>query len=158
MTTQNRLPLRQIETEVEEALRCYPGIARARVLRDADGKLVARVLPWGTHSVTADTGVLAELAVMNMAETRFLHDEIFVDEVYLRGGIVLREDAVVFDVGPNIGIMSCRHDYINWDNEVDLIKRYVANERRNGPPGREEHLAEVEGLAAKDFEFVETQC
>jgi FkbM family methyltransferase len=212
--------LRQIETEIEEALRCYPGIARARVLRDADGRLVAQVLPWGTHSVTADTGVLAELAVMNMAETRFLHDEIFVDEVYLRGGIVLREDAVVFDVGANIGmfslfvgarcpsaqvyafepvpevyarlvrnvderglvvhpfnyglsdreqdvsfyyypdisIMSCRHDYTNWDNEIDLINLYVANERRNGPPGREEHLAHVEGLAAKDFEFTECQC
>jgi FkbM family methyltransferase len=220
MTTQDRLPLRQIETEIEEALRCYPGIARARVLRDADGRLVARVLPWGTHSVTADTGVLAELAVMNIAETRFLHDEIFVEEVYLRGGIVLREDAVVFDVGanigmfslfvgarcpsaqvyafepvpevfakllrnvderglvvrpfnyglsdrdqnvtfyyyPNISIMSCRHDYINWDNEVDLIKLYVANARKNGPPGREEHLAEVGSLADKDFEFIECQC
>lgn len=214
------LPLRQVEAEIEGTLRRYPGIARARVLRDADGRLVAQVLPWGTHSVTADTGVLAELAVMNMAELRFLHDEIFVGEVYLRGGIVLREDAVVFDVGanigmfslfigahcpsaqvyafepvpevfaklqqnidergltvrsfnyglsdrdqeisfyyyPNISIMSCRHDYINWENEVELIKRYVANERKNGPPGRAEHLAEVEGLAAKDFEFIECRC
>jgi FkbM family methyltransferase len=220
MTIQNELPLHRTETDIEEALRCYPGIARARVRRDADGRLVARVLPWGTLSVTADSGVLAELAVMNMAETRFLHDEIFVDEVYLRGGIVLRENAVVFDVGanigmfslfvgarcpsarvyafepvpevfatlqrnvdargldvrpfncglsdrdqdvtfyyyPNISIMSTRHDYINWDNEVDLIKRYVDNERRNGPPGRAEHLAEVESLANKDFEFVETRC
>jgi FkbM family methyltransferase len=223
MTTQEnpvRLPLPQVGPEIEETLRRYPGIARARVLRDADGRLVAQVLPWGTHSVTADTGMLAELACMNMAETRFLHDEIFVGEVYLRGGIVLREDAVVFDVGanigmfslfigarcpsaqvyafepvpevfaklqqniderglrvrpfdyglsdrdqnvsfyyyPNISIMSTRHDYINWDNEVDLIKRYVANERRNGPPGRAEHLAEVEELANKDFEFVECQC
>lgn len=220
MTTQDRLPLRQIETEIEEALRCYPGIARARVLRDADGRLVAQVLPWGTHAVTAGTGVLADLAVMNIAETRFLHDEIFVDEVYLRGGIVLKEDAVVFDVGanigmfslfvgarcpsaqvyafepvpevfarlkqnvedrglavqpfefglsdrdrevtfyyyPNISIMSCRQDYINWDNEVDLINLYVANERRNGPPDRAEHLAEVEGLAQKDFEFIECRC
>jgi FkbM family methyltransferase len=220
MTTQDRLSLGQIETEIEDALRCYPGIARARVRRDADGRLVARVLPWGTHSVTADAGVVAELAVMNLAETRFLHDEIFVEEVYLRGGIVLREDAVVFDVGanigmfslfvgarcpsaqvyafepvpevftklvrnvderglvvrpfnyglsdrdqdvtfyyyPNISIMSCRHDYINWDNEVDLIKLYVANARKNGPPGRAEHLAEVESLANRDFEFVECEC
>lgn len=220
MTTQSRPPLRQLETEIEEALRRYPGIARARVRRDAEGATVARVLPWGTHSVTADSGVVADLAVMNMAETRFLHDEIFVDEVYLRGGIVLREDAVVFDVGanigmfslfvtarcpsarvyafepvpevfaklgrnvddrgvdvrpfnvglsdrdqevsfyyyPNISIMSCRHDYINWENEIDLIKRYVANERRNGPPDRAEHLAEVEGLANRDFEFVERRC
>ncbi len=220
MTTRNELPLRRTDTEIEEELRRYPGIARARVSRAADGRLVARVLPWGTHSVTADPGVLAELAVMNLAETRFLHDEIFVDEVYLRGGIVLRDQAVVFDVGANIGmfslfvgarcpsatvyafepvpevfaklvrnveerglavrpfdyglsdrdqhvsfyyypdisIMSCRHDYTNWDNEVDLIRRYVANERRNGPPGRAEHLAQVEGLAAKDFEFTERRC
>ncbi|MEU5880004.1 FkbM family methyltransferase [Spirillospora sp. NPDC047279] len=209
-----------VATEIESTLRRYPGIARARVLRDADDRLVAEVLPWGTLSVTADSGVLAELASMNLTETRFLHDEIFVDEAYLRGGIVLRENAVVFDVGANIGmfslfvearcpsakvfafepvpevfaalqknigerglatrafnfglsdreqevsfyyypdvsIMSCRHDYTNWDNEVELIKLYVANERRNGPPGRAEHLAEVEGLAARDFEFVERPC
>jgi FkbM family methyltransferase len=215
-----RLPLRQIEAEIEGTLRRYPGIARARVLREADGRLVAQVLPWGTYSVTADTGILTELAGMNMPEMRFLHDEIFIDEVYLRGGTVLRSDAVVFDVGanigmfslfigarcpsaqvyafepvpevfaklqqnisergltvrsfncglsdrdqevsfyyyPNISIMSCRHDYINWGNEVELIRRYVTNERKNGPPGREEHLAEVEGLAAKDFEFIECQC
>lgn len=210
----------RVEAEIEGTLRRYPGIARARVHRDADGRLVAQVLPWGTHSVTADAGILAEVAGMNIAELRFLHDEIFVGEVYLRGGIVLREGAVVFDVGANIGmfslfigarcpsakvyafepvpemfdklrqnvrergvtvrsfsyglsdrehevsfyyypsisIMSCRSDYINWDNETELIKRYVANERENGPPGREEHLAEVEALVTKDFEFVECKC
>jgi FkbM family methyltransferase len=210
----------QAAAEVARTLRRYPGIARARVLRDADGRIVAQVLPWGTHSVTADPGVLAELATMNLAELRFLHDEIFVGEVYLRGGIVLREGAVVFDVGANIGmfslfvgarcpsaqvyafepipevfaklqqniadrglavrsfnyglsdhdqeisfyyypdisIMSCRHDYINWENEVDLIKRYVANERKSGPPDRTEHLAHVESLADKDFEFIERKC
>ena len=210
---------RPAEAEIESVLRRYPGVARARVSRQA-GRLVAQVLPWGSHSVTADAGVLTELAGVNMAEMRFLHDEIFVDDVYLRGGIVLREDAVVFDVGANIGmfslfvgarcpsaevyafepvpevfaklrqnvderglavrsfdyglsdreqeisfyyypdisIMSCRHDYINWENEIDLIKRYVANERESGPAGREEHLAWVEALVAKDFEFVERRC
>jgi FkbM family methyltransferase len=214
------LPPRPVEAEIENTLRRYPGIARARVLRDADGHLAAHVLPWGTHSVTADPGILAELAGMNLAEVRFLHDEIFIGQVYLRGGITLREDAVVFDVGANIGlfslfigarcpsaqvyafepvpavfaklqqniderdltvrpfnyglsdrqqdvsfyyypdisIMSCRHDYINWENEVELIRRYVENERRSGPPDRAEHLAHVEGLAAKDFEFVECKC
>jgi FkbM family methyltransferase len=214
------LPPGQAAAEIERTLRRYPGIARARVLHDADSRLVAQVLPWDTHSVTSDTGVLAELATMNIAELRFLHDEIFVGEVYLRGGIVLREDAVVFDVGANIGmfslfvgarcpsaqvyafepipevfaklqqniadrglavrpfnyglsdhdqeisfyyypdisIMSCRHDYINWENEVDLIKLYVANGRKSGPPGRAEHLAHVESLANKDFEFIEHKC
>jgi FkbM family methyltransferase len=210
---------RQAETDIEGMLRRYPGIARARVTREA-GRLVAHVLPWGSHSVTADDGVLAEVAGVNMTEMRFLHDEIFVDDVYLRGGIVLREGAVVFDVGANIGmfslfvearcpgaeiyafepvpdvfaklqrnvserglavrsfefglsdreqeisfyfypdisIMSTRHDYINWDNEVDLIKQYVANQRESGPAGREDHLAEVEALVDKDFEFVERRC
>jgi FkbM family methyltransferase len=214
------LPTREAESEIEGMLRRYPGIARARVVREADGRLVAHVLPWGRYSVTADDGVMAEVAGMNVAEMRFLHDEIFVGEVYLRDGIVLREGAVVFDVGanvgmfslfigarcpsaevyafepvpevfdrlqlnagerslnvrpfnfglsdreqevsfyyyPNISIMSCRHDYINWENEVELIKRYVANEREHGPAGREEHLAHVEGLAHKDFEFVECRC
>src|SRR2546429_4364399 len=96
----------EAEAEIEGMLRRYPGIARARVLRGADGRLVAQVLPWGRHSVTADSGVLAEVAGVNMAEMRFLHDEIFVGEVYLRGGIVLREGAVVFDVGANIGMFS----------------------------------------------------
>lgn len=223
MTTPDKLlgpPGRQIEAKIEETLRRYPNIARARVHRDTSGRLVAQVLPWGTYSVTADTGVLAELAAVNIAELRFLHDEIFVDEVYLRGGIALRSDAVVFDVGANIGmfslfigarcpsaqvyafepvpevfaklqqniaargltvrsfncglsdhdqdvsfyyypndsIMSCRRDYINWENEVELIKLYVANERQYGPPGRAEHLAQVEALAAKDFEFIECKC
>jgi hypothetical protein len=56
------LRARPMEAELEETLRRYPGVARARVLRDADGQLVAHVLPWGTHSVTADPGILAELA------------------------------------------------------------------------------------------------
>jgi len=214
------LPPGAVEAEIEGTLRRYPGVARARVLRDDDGRLVAHVLPWGTHSVTADPGILTELANMNLAEIRFLHDEIFVGQVYLRGGITLRENAVVFDVGanigmfslfigarcpsakvyafepvpevfarlqqniderelsvqpfnyglsnrdqdvtfyyyPNISIMSCRHDYINWENEVELIRRYVENERRSGPPDRAEHLAHVEGLADKDFEFNECKC
>jgi FkbM family methyltransferase len=211
---------RSADAEVEGVLRRYPGVARARVVRDPRGKVVAQVLPWGTYSVTADAGVMAEVAGVNLSEVRFLHDEIFVNEAYLRGGIVLREGAVVFDVGANIGmfslfvearcpsaqvyafepvpevfakleqnvserglaarpfnfglsdreqevsfyfypgvsIMSCRHDYTNWDNEVNLIKQYVANERTSGPAGREEHLAEVEELVARDFEFTERPC
>ena len=72
---------RPAEAEIESVLRRYPGVARARVSRQA-GRLVAQVLPWGSHSVTADAGVLTELAGVNMAEMRFLHDEIFVDDVY----------------------------------------------------------------------------
>ncbi|WP_243869551.1 FkbM family methyltransferase [Streptomyces liangshanensis] len=51
-------------------------------------------------------GPLCQLAQINPHETRFLHDEIFGAESYLQGGIILREDSVVFDVGANIGMFS----------------------------------------------------
>jgi len=42
----------------------------------------------------------------NRCETLFLYDEIFKDQCYLQHGIELAEDAVVFDVGANIGVFS----------------------------------------------------
>lgn len=43
---------------------------------------------------------------INRYETKFLYKEIFVDKVYLRNGIDLNPDAVIFDVGANIGLFS----------------------------------------------------
>lgn len=91
---------------VESTLLRYPGVARARVVRADDGGTVAQVLPWGHPSGAPDTGAHDELAEVNPTETKFLHDEIFLAESYLRGGVVLREDAIVFDVGANIGMFS----------------------------------------------------
>lgn len=54
--------------------------------------------------------------------------------------------------------MSCRSDYADLDNEVDLIKQYVANTRETGATGRDDHLAQVEALVAKDFELTERHC
>jgi amino acid adenylation domain-containing protein/FkbM family methyltransferase len=49
---------------------------------------------------------LQDIAGVNPHETRYLFDEIFVQRTYLRGGVILREDAVVVDVGANIGMFS----------------------------------------------------
>jgi amino acid adenylation domain-containing protein/FkbM family methyltransferase len=43
---------------------------------------------------------------LNLHETRYLHDEIVVQRVYLRHGITLPQRPVVFDVGANIGMFS----------------------------------------------------
>lgn len=43
---------------------------------------------------------------INRYETEFLYHEIFVARAYERGGITLSEDAIVFDVGANIGMYS----------------------------------------------------
>jgi FkbM family methyltransferase len=91
---------------VESTLLRYPGVARARVVQADDGGKVAQVLPWGHPKGAPDTGAPEELAEINKTETKFLHDEIFLAESYLQGGIVLRENAMVFDVGANIGMFS----------------------------------------------------
>ncbi|MER6786914.1 FkbM family methyltransferase [Streptomyces sp. NPDC000658] len=206
--------------DVRGLLLRYPGVARARVDRGADGRLRARVQGWDHPEDLSPAGPLSELTEINPHETRFLYDEIFAAESYLQGGITLREDAVVFDVGANIGmfslfvgarcpsatvfafepvpdvfealsrnverhgvrarllpfglsdreqeitfnfypgisIMSCRSDYADLDNEVDLIEQYVENARAAGASGREEHLARVQALVAEDFELSERRC
>ena len=47
-----------------------------------------------------------ELAHLNKAETEFVYKEIFVDRVYLRHGITIRDGDCVFDIGANIGMFS----------------------------------------------------
>jgi FkbM family methyltransferase len=46
------------------------------------------------------------IAEINPHETRFLYDEIFVQEVYARYGVTIAADDVLFDVGANIGMFS----------------------------------------------------
>jgi FkbM family methyltransferase len=207
-------------TSAECALLSYPGIARAAVAHQPDGTLVARVLPWGLPSSALEAGPLAELDLVAVDEAIFLHDEIFAAESYLQGGIILRQDAIVFDVGANIGmfslfvaarcpsalifafepvpdvfdrlrrnvgrreitarlfpfgladhsgeyefnfypelsIMSCRSDYANFVNERELLKLYVEHGRESGPPGRHQHLAAVEELLTRDFQWMGRRC
>jgi FkbM family methyltransferase len=47
-----------------------------------------------------------ELFHLNLEETRFVHDEIFIDRTYLRHGIALSDGACVVDVGANIGLFA----------------------------------------------------
>ncbi|MEU4775548.1 amino acid adenylation domain-containing protein [Micromonospora sp. NPDC023644] len=92
--------------EVAATLRAHPEVADAAVVaRDDDGhgdRLVGYVRPAAT-AVGVD---LDRVAGINPHETRYLYDEIFVQRVYLRDGIVLRRGATVFDVGANIGMFS----------------------------------------------------
>ncbi|MDG4757303.1 non-ribosomal peptide synthetase [Micromonospora sp. WMMD710] len=92
--------------EVAAVLRGHPEVADAAVVaRDDDGhgdRLVAYVRP-GDRPAAVDVD---RIAGVNPHETRYLYDEIFVQQVYLRDGIVLRPGATVLDVGANIGMFS----------------------------------------------------
>ncbi len=47
-----------------------------------------------------------EIAHLNQYETDYLYNEIFVDEVYSRNGIIFKEDDCIVDVGANIGMFT----------------------------------------------------
>ena len=47
-----------------------------------------------------------EIAHLNQYETEYLYQEIFVDRVYLKHGIVFNEDDCIVDVGANIGLFT----------------------------------------------------
>ena len=47
-----------------------------------------------------------EIAHLNQYETEYLYQEIFVDRVYSRHGIVFNEDDCIVDVGANIGLFT----------------------------------------------------
>ncbi|MFC4149513.1 amino acid adenylation domain-containing protein [Micromonospora mangrovi] len=122
--------------EVAAVLRGHPEVTDAAVVaRDDDGhgdRLVAYVRPGG-QPVTVDVD---RVAGVNPHETRYLYDEIFVQQVYLRDGIVLRPGATVLDVGANIGMFSlfvhavCPDATIHAFEPVpavaDLLRRNVA--------------------------------
>ncbi len=42
----------------------------------------------------------------NSYETVYVYQEIFVDDIYLQNGITIHDDAIVFDIGANIGLFS----------------------------------------------------
>ncbi|MCP3782182.1 amino acid adenylation domain-containing protein [Micromonospora sp. A3M-1-15] len=122
--------------EVAAVLRGHPEVADAAVVaRDDDGygdRLVAYVRP-GRAAAAVDVD---RIAGVNPHETRYLYDEIFVQQVYLRDGIVLRPGATVLDVGANIGMFSlfvhsvCPdatiHAFEPVPSVVDLLRRNVA--------------------------------
>lgn len=102
--------------EIAEALREQMGVKEALVLAREDGagnkQLVAYVVPkrasqplWGNKTLyfLPDGSPVAHLS---KKETDSLYDEIFVQQVYLRNGITIKEGDCVVDIGANIGLFS----------------------------------------------------
>ncbi|GAA0280040.1 hypothetical protein GCM10010302_17240 [Streptomyces polychromogenes] len=119
----------RIETgEIEARLGEHPAVDRATVLvredRPGDGRLTGYVVPDARHAapvrefarMTAE-GETEGLSLHrlpngmsvfgnNPSEVEFLYQEVFAREEYVRHGLTLPEDAVVFDVGAHIGFFS----------------------------------------------------
>ncbi|MFI2184133.1 amino acid adenylation domain-containing protein [Streptomyces sioyaensis] len=92
--------------EVQAVLASHPGVAQALVVarKTADQtSLTGYARPVAGAAAALD---LDRVSGVNPHETRYLYDEIFLQRTYLRGGVTLREDAVVLDIGANIGMFS----------------------------------------------------
>ncbi|OLZ67256.1 hypothetical protein AV521_25790 [Streptomyces sp. IMTB 2501] len=94
------------QDDVRAAVLEHPAVKGAAVRVDDAGprpRTVCYVVPNESGPRSFD---LDQVQGVNPHETQYLYDEIFVQRSYMRGGVTLREDAVVFDVGANIGMFS----------------------------------------------------
>lgn len=113
--------------EIERALRDHVAVDDAVAVVDRDGadpelrafivadrEVAAPVWKWRLleDDGVVDAASLVDLengmciAHMNQSETDFLDREVFAEHAYLRHGVALPEDAVVLDVGANIGLFA----------------------------------------------------
>ena len=109
--------------EIETALRAHPGVREAAVtVREdspGDRRLAGYVVPSAGAVVplrprkelppdrprmTLPNGM--PITFVTEFQMQAGYQEIFEDEIYLRHGIALPEDAVIFDVGANVGFFS----------------------------------------------------
>jgi FkbM family methyltransferase len=119
--------VRNSDASLARLLQEHPAVAAARVVQSADDPgSTAWIVPDRTtagmlfrSAVIEDAGRLGPLdwhepagalrvAGLNRGETDFLYREIFADSAYLRDGITLPPQAVVVDVGANIGMFALR--------------------------------------------------
>ncbi|MFP2932013.1 non-ribosomal peptide synthetase, partial [Pyxidicoccus sp. 3LG] len=102
--------------EIEQCLGSHPAVKHAAVAaRDdahGDRQLVAYVVPKRRNAARLDTRARYALpngmAVLhqNKNETDYLYRELFQERLYIRHGVHLPEQGVIFDVGANIGMFS----------------------------------------------------
>lgn len=102
--------------EIEEVLREHPAVREAAVVAVEDEqertRLIGYVLPKRQYMKKIDGRLRHPLphgkaiAHLNKNESEYLYQEIFEKQTYLRHGIRVPENAVVFDVGANIGMFS----------------------------------------------------
>ncbi|MEJ2459865.1 MAG: amino acid adenylation domain-containing protein, partial [Novosphingobium sp.] len=95
--------------EIAAVVRDHPGVADVHVgaIDGGEGgkQLVAWYVPRNRTGALHDA-LLPTLRQINASETDYLYQEIFVDHAYGVCDIRLPDDAVVFDVGANIGMFS----------------------------------------------------
>ncbi len=97
--------------EIEAALRTHPTVRDAAAGLVGDDPITRRLAAWivPTEGPAAEGFALPggpRIATLNRAETEFMVREHFVERTYFRHGIGLPEDAVVLDVGANIGVFA----------------------------------------------------
>lgn len=104
--------------EVSSVLVGHPGVRQATAAVVREENEAARLIAYAVPEQAAPVLNPDEVEGINAHETRYLYDEIFVQQVYLRGGVALRERSVVFDIGANIGMFSLFARAVCPDAEV----------------------------------------
>jgi amino acid adenylation domain-containing protein/non-ribosomal peptide synthase protein (TIGR01720 family)/FkbM family methyltransferase len=102
--------------EVEAVMREHPEVQDAIVVGRKQGTGSARLIAYVTGNLAPESGAPSphehrlpnglEIAHLNRNETDLLYREIFMDRIYLKHGIRLRDGDCVFDVGANIGLFT----------------------------------------------------